>query len=73
MKGKAIFNSAVGRHGYLRRCDEKEYSPIRKGEVGEEKFTMSQVEDAAEEGRSPEAFTAGTAVYPASFPEKQGL
>ena len=30
----------------------------------------SEVEDAAEEGRFLEAFTAGTAVYPASFPEK---
>ena len=31
---------------------------------------MSEVEDAAEEGRFLEAFTAGTAVYPALFLEK---
>ena len=42
-------------------------------EVVEGKFAMSEVEDAAEEGKLLEAFTAGTAVYPASISEKQGL
>ena len=44
-----------------------------KLEVVERNYTMSEVENAAEEGRLLEAFAAGTAVYSPSFPLKQGL